>query len=446
MNVTAQNQTVDARPAGFWRRVAFYYPFTSTGTILLLVSLYLVGYTFGTLNVFSAVFAAISLLVLFVLVLDGRLQALRLQEPDVVWESSGPLVARLTDMKQSLHLGSARPHYFYRFHFVIRGPFDAGRGVRFLLREEGASSQGTEIDIPLYFPVAGVARVVGRMYLKDVFGLTRVCLGEPQHRTLYVQPPLLPGKPPMQFRNTAAFESTRRMRTADEEKYYMREYQPGDRLKDLNWKASFRIGEMITRISARSPEESRLLHIEFRHFHSTALDSPAPLLHLNFSKSWLLAFMSQVKRDFPEFRFRVVTALEVILVESESDVLDFANRLATIQFVRGGTLAQTAPSSEKFVFTTPYDKGLVATFQAGVIYNVFRTASGASTDAGPGSGKPAIARRVRFLPLEHRVPFPGWWIFRRDPKGSTLSGDAGLNAVAGRGGRVLQERLKVSLL
>ena len=426
-------------PHGFWQRVAFYYPFTTTGTLLFLAALYLAGYTFGTLNVFSAIFSGLSLFLLFVLVLDGRLQSLRLREPDVVWENSGPLVARMPDAKQRLHLGTVQPHYFYRFHFVIRGPFEAGRGVRFLLREEGASSRGSEIEIPLYFPVAGVARVRGRMYLKDVFGLTRVRLGRDQHRSLYVQPPLLPGKSPMRFRNAASFESTRRQQNADEEKYYMREYQPGDRLKDLNWKASFRIGEMITRIAPKSPEESRLLHVEFRNFSTTELDSPAALLHLNFLKSWLLAFLSQVKREYPEFHFRVVTAREVFLIESETDLHNFATQTAMIHYVRGGVLPQTTSATEKFIFTGPYDKALTGSLQAGVVYNVFRTID--ARRAGSQPQPQTKPRPVRFLPLEHRVPYPGWWLFRRDKKDATLAA-----APSVPGGKVLEERLRVSIL
>ncbi len=448
MNETRQQETETAA-SGLWQTIVYYYPFTVTGTVLFLIGIYLVGYTFGTLNVFAAVFATLSLGLLFVLTLDGRLQALRMQNPDVVWESSGPLVARLSDMKQRLHLGTSQPHWFYRFHFVIHGSFEAGRDVNFLLHEEGASSRGSEIDLPLYFPVSGSARVVGRLYLKDVFGLTRARLGRDQHRTLYVQPPLLPGKPPLHFRNAAAFESTRRMRNADEEKYYMREYQPGDRLKDLNWKASFRIGEMITRIAPKSPEESRLLHVEFRNFSSAAQDTPAALLHLNFVKSWLLAFLSQVKREHPEFRFRVLTAQDTILIESESDVQDFANRLATLQFSRasaGSQLPQAAPASEKFVFSTPYDKGLAASLQPGVIYNVFRTAARpAPAGQGPATDEKKL-RRVRFLPLEHRVPYPGWWFFRRDAKEHTVAAGDAAGVVAGRGGRLIEERLKVSLL
>jgi hypothetical protein len=432
MNAPPQIETETPGSQGLWRSLAYYYPFTWAGTLLCVAGVYLLGFAFGTLNVFAAIFSGLALMTLFVLVLDGRLQALRLRELDVVWETSGPLVARLSDTKQSLHLGGIQPHYFYRFHFVIRGPFHAGRSADFYLREEGSSSRGSEIDIPLYFPVAGVARVTGRLYLKDVFGFTRVCLGHTQHRTLYVQPPLLPGKPPLHFRNAASFESTRRQQSAQElEKYYMREYQPGDRLKDLNWKASFRFGEMITRIAPRSPEESRLLHVEFRHFSAANFDSPAALLYLNFTKSWLLAFLSQIKREYPEFQFRVVTAGEVYLLESESDIADFAVRLATIDYVRPGPLAQVAPASEKFVFTTPCDATLAGSLQAGVVYHIFRTV--------PGRGPQA--RRVRFLPLEHRVPYPGLWLLRRDRAVSRNP-----VAVDSRGGKVLEEQLNVSLL
>ncbi len=411
------------------RWLEFYYPFTITGSILFLSALYLAGLAFGTSNIYAFLFSALSFLLLFVLAFDGRLQAMRLQTMDVVWEARGGLIARQPEAKQSLHLGEARPHYFYRFHFVIRGTLKAGRNATFLIREEGSSSRGGEIDIPVYFPLCGPVDVTGRLLLRDVFGFTRTRIGRAQPRRFVVQPPLLADKPLPQFRNAASFESSQRFRNSDEEKYYMREYQPGDRLKDLNWKASFRFGEMITRISPKSPEESKLLHLEFRHFHPGAVDTPAALMHLNFLKSWLLAFLFQVKREFPEFRFRVVTADEVYLVESEDDIERFGETLAAIPFVRGKHVVPVAGSGERFVFSTPFDTGLNDSIVPGVIFNIFRTNFPSSSEA----------RRVRLLPMEQEhLPIPGPWIFRRESARPAPS-------VQG-GGRFMEEKLKVSLV
>lgn len=422
--------------------LARYYPFTFSGSLLFFTSLYLVGYAFGTLNVFAAIFAGLALLLLSGLVFDGRLQAMSMNRPDVAWESSGGLIARKPDSEQRLRISAPSPHFFFRYHYVLRGRFEAGRDASFRVREEGASTRGAELKIPLYFPVAGVARVRGRLLLKDIFGFTRVPLGTAQDRVIAVQPPLLPGKSPVQIQNAASLESSRRMRSADEEKYYMREYQPGDRLKDLNWKASFRIGEMITRIAPKSPEDSKLLHVELRHFNYAAQDSPTALMHLNVLKSWLLAFLSQVKREHPGYNFRVLTADETYLLESEADVQDFGNRLASVHYVRGGRIGNAAPSSEKFIFTTPYDRelGVALGGESGVSLNVFRTLPRHSIEGGRSTDERTV-RKVRFLPLEHRVPLPGMWLFRRD---AGLPPGSGPGAIPGA--RIYEERLAVSLV
>ena len=45
---------------------------------------------------------------------------------------------------------------------------------------------------------------------------------------------------------SVGYDTTQRAQTADEEKYFMREYMPGDRMKDINWKASSRLDQLNT--------------------------------------------------------------------------------------------------------------------------------------------------------------------------------------------------------
>ncbi|MCP5485955.1 MAG: DUF58 domain-containing protein [Spirochaetales bacterium] len=419
----------------FLKRLEYAYPLTGAGTLLLILAIYLLGDAFAgdSINLYALVISTLSLSVLALLVLSGRLQRFRAREPEIFWDTSAPLIARLSPMGQRVLLGDLKPYYFFRVHFRMQARLEAGRDADLYLSREGASSTGGEISIPLFLPVSGMMVTRGRLLLRDVFGLTRARLGEEVWQRLPVLAPTFPGKHPVSLRNAASLESARRQRSADEEKYYMREYIPGDRLKDINWKASFRFSELITRISPKAPEESRLVHVEFRNFSRAQADSALAILHLNYLKSWLLSFLGQLKRDYPEFNFRIFTAHESAVVESEADIADFARKLATLQYARQTTYGYTVPVAfEKFVFTTPFDGGLGHSLSGehpGVYYNVFRTAF--------GTGR-ARERSVRFFLMEEINPLPGPWIFRRDAKEPV----AGVPA----NGRLIEERLRFRLL
>lgn len=405
------------------------YPFTAAGSLLTAAAVYLLGFGFGSGNLIAFILGAFALLLLTILVVDARLQAFRLHQLEPAWESAGGLYARLIDVTQTIHLGEIRPHYFYRFHFLISGELRAGREASLRFSEEAAGSREGAIDMPLYFPVSGVARVRGRLYLKDVFGLTRTRVGLEQERTLHVRPPALPGKPAFSFQNTASLESVKRARASDEEKYYMREYQPGDRLKDINWKASFKINELITRISPRSPDESKLLHVELRNFNAAERDSPEAIMHLNYAKSWLVSFLYQVKREHPDFQFRVVSADWVELIVSDSDIERLSHHLAELDFVKPRAMPQTQPVQERFVFTTAYDVQLAQNFDRGATVHLFRTTA-------PGADRSKV-RSVRFMPVEYANAWPAPWVFRRasPPPG----------AVSSPRGRTFEEPLSVAL-
>jgi uncharacterized protein (DUF58 family) len=66
---------------------------------------------------------------------------------------------------------------------------------------------------------------------------------------------LFPEKTQIHILPATTQESLRNIQTSDQEKYFMREYIPGDRLKDINWKSSIKLNELITRISPSSPED-----------------------------------------------------------------------------------------------------------------------------------------------------------------------------------------------
>ena len=104
---------------------------------------------------------------------------------------------------------------------------------------------------------------------------------------------------------SAGFDTTQRARTSDEEQYFMREYMPGDRMKDINWKATSRLGELITRISPITQEQTQELHVVLRRYRRRGGETLTAVLHLDFIKSWLLTFLRVVKQHHPEYVFVV---------------------------------------------------------------------------------------------------------------------------------------------
>ena len=363
--------------------------------------------------------------------LDARFQAFRFGRTGISWDSSRPLYARYDNVTQKISVGDVKPHYFFRLHFVLRGELSAGRDAPIAVRLEGASSRGGEILVPLYFPVCGRLDIRGRLLIRDVFGLVRARVGEEEARSLRVLAPIFPDKPRIEFRSLAKPESSRRRQNADEEKYYMREYIPGDRLKDINWKASMRLSELITRISPLSFEESRMLHVDFRHFNPNPSDTARSILHLNYVKSWMLSFLYRIKQDHAEYNFAVQTSDDLFELESIEDIDRFAGVLSTLSFRpdTSSALGDRVPGRERFIFTTAYDAGLSAFLAAhpGCHFHIFRTVFGPRYKS----------RLVRFFDTEQPLSLPGAWVLRRD---NTVPAP-----LPKTGGMLVEEKLNVRL-
>ena len=406
------------------------YPLTATGTLLLVASTYLLGVAGGTGNLYAFIFSVTGFLALIFLVADGYIQKFRFRHATPVLDTHHSVFARLSGQAQAVHLGDQKCHYFYRFHFLIRGPFAAGRHANFSFRAEGSSPDGSLILVPLNFPYSGRGSFQGSLLLRDVFGLVRFYLGEDETVDITVEAPLFPEKTPVHFRAASSMESSRKMLTSEEEKYYMREYIPGDRLKDINWKSSIRIQELVTKISPISPEQSHLLHLDFRAFNDDGMDAPEAILHLNYLKSWFLSFLRVVHRDHPDYRFRVRTPLGSQILETGDDLDRFSRELALLQYFLPGqeTGDPDAPrTGERFVFTTAYDSRLNSFVQehSAERLNIFGTVR------GPG-------REVRFLPDWDLSCLPGFWMFRRQKAAATLPAPAG--------GNLVEEKLRLRLV
>jgi len=191
----------------------------------------------------------------------------------------------------------------------------------------------------------------------------RVPFGETQNRRIPVLPAACDGKPAVRIEALSGDEEKQSRRNSDDDRYFMREYTPGDRFRDINWKASSRLAQLMTRISPLSQEKTRTLLVDFRNY-GPALPPMAALWALDRLKSRFILFLRRMRDEHPEFRFRIRTSGGLDALETEQDFGDFVSRLPGLGFsplsdaVRGGDPRDEFSAGEVFVFSTVFDSSL----------------------------------------------------------------------------------------
>ena len=419
------------------RRVLHYYPLTLLGTALAAAAVYLLGSAFASGSPHEFLLSVTGFLVLLVLAGLGRLQAYRFKLVEFEWDSSAPLGAREYGAQHRLRTRAAKSWLFYRIHLRIAWRLQAGRRAVLRGYREAATSGG-EAAIGLWFPCSGLLHMTGRLTVRDVFGLTRAQIRPPERRTLVVRPGLLAEQatPPVEI--STGFDTTQRAQTSDEEQYFMREYIPGDRLKDINWKATSRLGELITRISPITQEQTQELHIVLRRYRRRGGETLAAVMHLDFIKSWLLTFLRVVKQHHPEYVFVVDSGGESHRIDTPDEIERLARRLAELPLTSELPAAGNAQPRELFIFSTVFDEDLPRFVErSGAQYvNVFRT-----IPAGRADGDEPDPYRMSVCDTPLPTCAGGGWLLARERRMQVSA------AVAGRQPGMREEQpLKVSYL
>jgi hypothetical protein len=262
--------------------------------------------------------------------------------------------------------------------------------------------------------VSGLLELTARLSVKDLFGLTRSRFGADHTRSMVVQPASFPDIKPTPLRAIQGEEETSRHTQSDEERYFMREYAPGDRFRDINWKSSSRLQELVTRISPVTQEKTQIVQVEFRHYTGGGRDSLDTVVHMDFLKSWLLTFLRRQKRDNPKYSFRVLTGRGIFELDSEEDIERFGQDLALLhgQGDPGSDVGRD-DGGEVFVFSTPYDKLLpqALSFYRKAQVWLCRTVT---PEAGATGENQAVQVPFGSWVLGGRSPlFPGPWVLAR---------------------------------
>jgi hypothetical protein len=408
---------------------AFYYPFTASGTLLFAVGL--MGFVTGIRdrNPYAILLGFIALVFLTVSAVLARLQAARLSDRNVEWELTGPVYAERDGMIQRFSFDRLTVFPFFRLNVIVSGPLVAGRKVRLHYRREISITGGDSAELPFYYPLSGVFHARSVTRIRDIFGLSVARFGTVTQRQIIVQPGLSPDFTVYRVEAAGGHEEKSRKKSAEEEKYYMREYIPGDRFRDINWKSSSRLSQLITRISPQAQEKTKIVQVLLRNYAQGERDSLVSAAHLHFAKTKLMSFLRRVKKDQPEYRFHVMTADAALRVlETEQDIETFGLEVGSMFFQNDAFPKFELSFGECYVFTTPYDTKLAAFTAAheNVKFHVYRTAfppqdgeripggtggsDGKASQTGPESDSVknghARIRTVRLLPLSGLMPLP----------------------------------------
>ena len=383
--------------------------------MLFAVSVVLIGTAFAAGNQYSFVLSALLFIILAVLAILSRTQALRLKSAEIEWDTTAPLFARQREETHRVSIKGFKSLPFFRVHFILHGRLQAGRNASLHYHRE-IPGPGEVIHTSVRFPVSGVFHARGALAVKDIFGLTRGALPPRFERSIVVRPAPLSDREQPRVEAQKGDENKSRLKSSDVERYFMREYIPGDRHRDINWKASSRFSELFTRISPVTQEKTKIITVHFRPYTSMKLDSLRSVFFLDQCKSALLYFLRAVKQEHTDYQFSVYVGNDLRELNTEEDIDVFSAEIATTHYRNPVGEEITSPDDlhpgDLFVFTTAYDTGLSG-FLNGLIpgarVRVYRAAI-------PQRGeKKGSVKRLTLVSGSDEPAMTGRWILRRDP-------------------------------
>ncbi len=420
------------RARGFADGFRRHYPLTTLGTAAALALIAVFINAFRTAASYDLALALLGFAALGVLLIAVRAQlraydALEcgLQPVGRAAAARGGISFRLSGIERETVL-------FTRVHAVLNASLEHSADASLRMRREVSSGGGEPILLRAATPLSGRLRLQVTTELRDVFSLVRAQFGDRLERTELVLPGPPPGVREYDIDSYSAAEEHRRQNRSEHERYYMREYTPGDRLRDINWKASSRLPFLITRVSPQSEEPTTVVQIEVRHYRA-ALTPPSldSVIHLEMLRAWVLWFIRSLSNNAAAIRFRVQTAGTLLEAETEEEIDRVAEHLSTLEFV-SPRAAQPAPGRQRgewFVFSTPFDTTRAARLR-GEREHLLATAPAPGRGAAPGPGRAAAARAgeggaaaggaaaggaqvVTVFPGRALSALPGTWALRR---------------------------------
>jgi len=339
--------------------------FTPVGAAFFVLALIVLFRSLYTRNSYEVVLSCAALLLLLALGLIGFWKSRKAISMECSWKPPFPMTAQSVNLKdETLITGlDISVPLFFRLHYIIRGDFfpSGSKNACYVSAETSVARGKTSAQMPLDLPMSGVLQAEGHCRLRDIFGFFSFRCGKPQSRAVNVRCAPCFGKK-IHINAQSGAEDRRNKPTADVERYYMREYTPGDRLRDINWKSSEKLDSLITRISTENQEKISRLEVYFRNF--SAKGSLEQLWLLDRAKARLSYFLRSIKEQNASFVFDVRAAQGSWEIEDDEDMDSFLEELASLSFLPPQNESARAASADKpntgdiYIFSTACDTGL----------------------------------------------------------------------------------------
>jgi len=289
-------------------------------------------------------------------------------------------------------------------------------------KRDGAAAGGAAARLSLSFPLGGLFRGETSCLLRDMFGFFSFPCGGARERTFRVRSAPC-GAMPLRIDAQSGAEDRRNKNANDEERYYMREYSPGDRFRDINWKSSERINTLITRISPDNQEKITRIEVHFRNYgpaprQGAAKGGPgmADLWLLDRAKARLAWFLRSVKEEKASYVFHVRSAGASWDLNDDEEIEAFLEELSALPFfpARNEENALPPAGGEIYIFSTACDAALPAFLlaQQGRPFSLFMAEDAPRKKA---QGKAEAERLLlRDFFSGSFAPLPRWLLPRRE--------------------------------
>jgi hypothetical protein len=340
--------------------------FTPVGAAVLVIALVMLFRSLYVRNAYEMIISLTLLFLLLLLGLIGARKAAKLKTLEAGWKPPLPMTANAGDGASYSEpwlitgLDTAVPSFF-RLHFIARGKFFPGGGNSGscpVFAETSAPRGGDTASLQLNFPMSGVFQGEGYCRLRDIFGFYSFSCGQSQQRTVKVRSAPFIGKKPL-INTQSGAEDKKTKTSSDEERYYMREYTPGDRFRDINWKSSEKIDSLITRISPDNQEKVNRVDVYFRNYGAAGNASLEALWLLDRAKARLAQFLRSLLEEQANYVFNVRAAQGSWEIADSEDLEDFLDELAAVSFTPLQNEKEIpAGTAELYIFSTACDIGL----------------------------------------------------------------------------------------
>lgn len=430
--------------------------FTPAGAAVLIIALIILARSLYARNSYEILLSSAALLFLLATGIAGAWRAKKLQSLEPGWKPPFPLTANSREETLITGIGACSSDayssdgavkqnvpLFFRLHFIVKGRFypcglAANSSVASKKDSAGAAgkkslsgqyfSAETSVTrgedtarLEFNFPMSGIFIGDGYCRLRDIFGFFSFSCGITQRKTLNIRSAPCFGTN-FYINAQSGAEDRRNKSSNDEERYYMREYAPGDRFRDINWKSSEKIDTLITRISPDNQEKVSRIEIYFRNYGPNSENrkqtaSVEALWLLDRAKARLSRFLRSLKEEQSSYIFQIRSAAGSREVKDQDELEAFLDELAGISFSApvNETISADYGSMHKageiYVFSTSCDTGLQAFLLACQPrpVSLFLTQTLAAAQASEAARTKTETLRIRDFPVNGCVPRLGWF-------------------------------------